>query len=303
MIKVLVLGVSGMLGHVLYKEICRNHDFEARGTTRCKEKIARFFTQTELGNIYDNIDANGLDELRRIVENFAPDVVINCIGVIRQTTHISNTLQMIAVNALFPHQLGVLCRETKSRLIHISTDCVFDGKRGSYRESDAVNPQCLYGRSKLLGEIIDADASHVVTLRTSIIGHELLKQDSLVDWFLSQSTPVDGYTKVIYTGLTTIEMHNVIVSFVLPNTKLSGIYHVSSEPISKYDLLAYIARKYHKIQVINPDDEINLDRSLNSEAFRSQTGYCPPKWENMVSAMHQHFVNASYYCDKHCLIQ
>jgi dTDP-4-dehydrorhamnose reductase len=168
-------------------------------------------------------------------------------------------------------------------MIHISTDCVFDGKKGGYTEKDSPNADDLYGQTKMLGEVC---YPHSVTLRSSIIGHELKARLGLVDWFLSQRVPVRGFTKAIYSGFTTIEMARIISDFVLPNPDLSGIYNVSSAPISKHDLLQLVAQRYAKNIKIEPYDGFVLDRSLDSAKFRALTGYVPPPWEKLVEDMH-----------------
>jgi dTDP-4-dehydrorhamnose reductase len=208
--------------------------------------------------------------------------VINCIGVIKQSYEMHSVANCIHMNALFPHQLWDICKQYGVRLIHISTDCVFDGARGGYTESDQSNAVDIYGQSKALGEISEKGA---LTLRTSIIGHELETNLSLLNWFLSQRESVKGYQKAIFSGLTTVEMANLLNSVVLKMPSLSGLYHVSSEPIDKFSLLMLIKTQYHLPLEIDPDLGFVIDRSLNSDKFRQATGYIPPKWPDMISQM------------------
>jgi dTDP-4-dehydrorhamnose reductase len=214
-------------------------------------------------------------------------VVINCVGLIKQLPLASDPLASITVNAQLPHRITLVCRAAKARMIHISTDCVFDGKKGGYTEKDIPNADDLYGQTKMLGEV---SYPHSVTLRSSIIGHELKSRFGLVEWFLSQRGPVRGFTKAIYSGFTTVEMARIISDFVLPNPKLSGIYNVSSAPISKHELLRLVARRYAKNTVIEPFDGVVLDRSLDSAKFRAETGYIPPTWEKLVEDMHADYL-------------
>jgi len=172
-------------------------------------------------------------------------------------------------------------------MIHISTDGVFDGKRGGHTERDEVNISDVYGMSKFLGEV---NYPHCLTLRTSIIGHELKGKRGLVEWFLSQKKDVRGYTKAIYSGLPTIELAEIISDYILPNDNLAGIYHVSSEPISKYDLLCLIADRYVKKIEIKPSDKVAIDRSLDSSIFRSLTGYTPPSWPELINKMYLDYI-------------
>jgi dTDP-4-dehydrorhamnose reductase len=187
---------------------------------------------------------------------------------------------------MLPHRLAALCKASAARLIHISTDCVFSGREGMYSEEHVADAQDLYGRSKLLGEV---NAAQAITLRTSLIGPELNSAHGLLGWFLSQQsrvTSVRGFSRAIFSGLTTVELARVIRDFILPNADLHGIYHVSSEPISKYALLALIARAYRVDVRIDPDESVVIDRSLDSSRFRQVTGYQAPPWTELVRAMH-----------------
>jgi len=170
-----------------------------------------------------------------------------------------------------------------ARLVHISTDCVFTGRRGGYVESDEPDATDLYGRSKLLGEV---DYPNAITLRTSIVGHELTGSRSLLGWFLSQDTAVKGYTRSIFSGLPTCELARVVRDFVLPNPQLHGVFHVAAEPISKYKLLTLVNETYGKGLLIEPDDQLKIDRSLNASRFREATGYVAPTWPQLVAQMH-----------------
>lgn len=279
---VLILGGTGMLGHTLFRALAKNPNLIVHATARSLDGISGSFLKNLEGNIRNGVDANNFDEVVRALAAIQPDVVINCIGLIKQLPIASDPLTSITLNARLPHRITLICRAAKARMIHISTDCVFDGKRGGYTEKDPPNADDLYGQTKMLGEVSDP---HSVTLRTSIIGHELKTRLGLVEWFLSQREPVRGFTKVIYSGFPTIEMARIISEFVLPNPSLSGIYNVSSAPISKHDLLQLVARRYAKKIEIEPYDGFVSDRSLDSSKFRAQTGYLPPSWKKLIEDM------------------
>ena len=280
---VLILGGTGMLGHVLFRNLSQKPDLVVHATARNLAGIEDYFPIESRLRLRTDVDANNFDTVIRALAAIQPDVVINCIGLIKQLPLASDPLASITVNAQLPHRITLVCRAAKARMIHISTDCVFDGKKGGYTENDLPNADDIYGQTKMLGEVV---YPHSVTLRTSIIGHELKTRLGLVEWFLSQRGPVQGFTKAIYSGFTTVEMARIISDFVLPNPNLSGIYNVSSAPISKHDLLELVARRYGKNTPIEPYDGFLLDRSLNSAKFRSQTGYIPPTWEKLIENMY-----------------
>ena len=211
-----------------------------------------------------------------------PDIASNCIGVVKQLAEAKNPLYAVPLNTMLPHRLASLCQIVGARLIHISTDCVFSGAKGNYLETDFPDADDLYGRSKLLGEV---DYPHTVTLRTSIIGHEMAGRRSLLNWFLSQSGSVKGFTRAVFSGLPTIELSRVVRDYVLPRPELHGLYHVAAKPINKYDLLSLIAKVYGKEINIVPDKDFVIDRSLNADKFQKATGYMPPEWPDLIAAM------------------
>jgi dTDP-4-dehydrorhamnose reductase len=183
----------------------------------------------------------------------------------------------------------MVCRTAGARLIHVSTDCVFDGKKGNYTENDISNATDLYGRSKFLGEV--AYSPHCVTLRTSIIGHEIKGRLGLIEWFMSQDKKIQGYKNAIFSGFPTIEVAHILRDYILPNQNLTGIYHISSDPISKYELLKLVAEKYDKKIEIEPYDDFYQNRSLDSSLFRKITGYEPPTWPELIEKMYKHYMS------------
>lgn len=287
-IKILVLGSGGMLGHTLFKYFSEQAGFETYGTARAKGGLAAYYSEEELRRIYDGVDADKFDSIIDVFGKVRLDVVINCIGIIKQLKEAEDPLLCLNINALFPHRLAHLAAASGVRVIHISTDCVFDGKKGDYTEEDQASAYDLYGKTKNLGEL--TQYMHAVTLRTSIIGHELNKSLSLVDWFLAQQQQVKGYTRAIYSGFPTIELARIIKDYVLPRPELSGLYHVSSDPINKYELLRLVADIYGKQIEILPFANFVLDRSLNSDRFRKAVGYAPPSWHELIVKMHDEYV-------------
>jgi len=191
----------------------------------------------------------------------------------------------VPINTLFPHRLARLCETVEARLIHISTDCVFNGQKGGYTEEDPTDAQDLYGLSKYLGEV---NYPHSVTLRTSIIGHELRSANGLIGWFLEQEGECRGFTRAIFSGLPTVVLARVVRDLVIPDAKLHGLYHVAAEPISKFDLLQLVADVYDKSIEIIPDDTLVIDRSLAADRFHEATAYVPPQWPELVSIMHSY---------------
>lgn len=288
--KILILGATGMLGHTLLHYFSARHDYAVSATARHREGLERWFAPELMAAIRIGVDAGAFPSVARALEELRPDVVINCVGVIKQLAGAKDPVQCIAINALFPHRLARECEKYGAHLIHISTDCVFSGKKGMYREDDFPDCDDLYGRTKLLGEV---DYPHAVTLRTSIIGHELHSSVSLIDWFLAQSGKVRGFTNAIYSGFPTVEMALIIAEHVIPRPDLCGLYHVSSAPISKYDLLKLVANEYSKEIEIEPYADFHCDRSLDSSRFRAATGYEAPPWPEMVKLMHEKTMNAA----------
>ena len=280
--RVLVLGASGMLGNAMIGVLEKNPDLEVYGSARSETgKLA--FSHSLANRITTGIDVEKIEIVNEFLQSIQPEVVINCIGLVKQLQEVNDPIHAISINSLLPHLLARECANIGARLIHFSTDCVFSGKTGNYSERDEPDAQDLYGRSKLLGEV---DYPHAVTLRTSIIGHELASKHGLIEWFLSQEGKVKGYTRAMFSGLPTCELARVINEFVLPSLELRGVYHVGGAPISKYDLLTLVDEIYAKGLKIIPDDHIKLDRSLDSTRFSELTGYVAPEWTELVTKMH-----------------
>jgi len=287
----LILGSSGMLGHKLLSYLSARSEFKVYGTCRGYSPVLQEVFPELTPKIFWNVDVTEISSLVEVIGKVKPDLVINCIGVIKQKTAPREPVTSIYTNALFPHLAAAICRQAGIRFIHISTDCVFNGQEGNYSENFIPNCSDLYGRSKLLGEV---EYPHCLTLRTSIIGHELNSCLGLLEWFLAQKDQIQGYTRHIFSGLPTVELAEIIGLYVIPNPALQGIYQVSADPISKYNLLKLIATQYRKMIHIKPVDETSCNRSLDSGRFRHITGYRPASWPHLVQKMHLDYIKTPY---------
>lgn len=281
--KILIVGGAGMLGHRLWHELHPDH--EVWVTLR---KPAEYYSRHglfETARTFSGVDVSEPDALLDVFRKVRPDAVVNCVGIIKQLGAAKDPIASLTVNSILPHRLARLCELSGSRLIHISTDCVFSGKTGNYTESDVSDASDLYGRTKYLGELHEP---HCVTLRTSIIGREIETRSGLIEWFLSQhGQTICGFTKAIFSGLTTHELARVIRQVLIRHTDISGLWHVSSQPISKHDLLSRAVPWFQWKGTIVPDESFVCDRSLDSTRFRSQTGYHPPSWDDLLAELAQ----------------
>src|ERR1039458_7994281 len=258
--KIIVLGISGMLGSTAFRELCKVSNMDVYGTAR-KSETSSFFDDDLRNRITTGIDVEDFNSVVDLFTQIKPEVVINCVGVVKQLASAKDPLTTVPINTILPHRLAPLGCQIGARLIHVSTDCVFSGKKGNYKESDFPDADDLYGRSKLLGEV---DYRNAITLRTSIVGRELDSRHGLIEWFLHEKGCVRGYRRAIFSGLITQELTRVMVEHVLPRPELHGVYHVSSAPINKYDLLQLVKSTYGLDTEIQPDDSVVIDRSLNS---------------------------------------
>jgi len=280
--KVLIIGATGMLGYSLFKNLNDANDLDVYGTVRSIKGKEVFFEDCR-DRLFKGVDVSVLSSIESVIEKIKPDVVLNCIGLIKQLGISKQHMDAVAINSLLPHQLASLCDSHSSKLIHFSTDCVFDGAKGMYTESDNPDATDLYGRSKCLGEV---DYAPHLTLRTSIIGHELGSAVSLVDWFLSQEGRTKGFSKAIFSGLPTCVISRLLIEKILPKKELSGLYQLSVEPIDKYTLLKLISKNYDKKIEIVESVELQIDRSLNSNRLRKKLDLKIPSWQELVSEMH-----------------
>ena len=278
--RILILGGDGMLGHRLFRHLLLRHD--ARVTLR--RDLAEY---AGLGlfdgrNAYPFVDVRSTERVLEVLASFRPEAIINAVGIVKQRSEAKHALPSIEINALLPHRLAVLAQAAGARLVHLSTDCVFSGRDGHYAESSPADAEDLYGRSKFLGEVSDLGC---ITLRTSIIGPELLRKTGLLEWFLAQKGSIRGFKRAIYTGLTTSEMSRIIEMLLERFPDASGVYHVSSDAISKFDLLTLVRDRVGRAVEIVPDETVVCDRSLDSSRFRREFGYSPPAWPAMIAEL------------------
>jgi dTDP-4-dehydrorhamnose reductase len=274
-----------MLGHKVYERLERA-GVERFGTLRARRFDAPYSRVPWLQDatrVFEGVDAMDWPATERLVTKLRPDVVVNCIGVIKQRVEAHAAIPSISLNALLPHRLAELVASCNARLIHISTDCVFTGTRGGYRESDVPDAVDLYGRTKQLGEVTSGPA---LTLRTSMIGRELTGHRSLLDWFLQQEgRTIQGYTRAIYSGLTTPYLADLIATLITRHPRLGGLFHVASAPISKFDLLRLLAEAFGVDVRIDPYDGFHCDRSLDGSRFDDAVGFRTPPWPDLVRAL------------------
>lgn len=283
-----MLGATGKIGRLLFLGLSSTKGYEVWGTSRSSIKTKQIFNAKEREHILDELNAWNIKKFENIIYQLRPQEVINCIGIIKQLPECQVPEQAIYVNALFPHLLSGICKKNNARLIHLSTDCVFSGRKGNYDDNDTPDALDMYGKTKGLGEVAN---SHSLTIRSSYIGHELGTKYELLEWFLSQRVTVKGFRRAIYSGLTLIELTKVFSKYIIPNDELTGIYNISSKPISKFDLLQLIAKRYNKSTRIEIDDNFICDRSLNSDKFRKLSKYIPPDWPKMIEDMYVQNIN------------
>lgn len=269
-----------MLGSRLFLEFQKKDSFDVRG---CLRGNSSDFNIKYKKKINAGIDAKNIKKISSILKSFKPDYVINCIGYIKQKISTNTEYQDIFfVNSIFPHEIYKITKLIKSRFIHFSTDCVFDGKKGNYKETDNSNAKDIYGISKFLGEVKYQGS---LTIRTSIIGHELYSKNGLLEWFLNQNKLCHGYSRSLFSGLTTLEIFNFIYFCIKKKLKINGLIHLSSKKISKFNLLKKISKIYNKKIIIKKDSFQKIDRSLNSSFIQKRISYKVPNWDEMIREM------------------
>jgi dTDP-4-dehydrorhamnose reductase len=279
--KILVLGSSGMIGRTMFHILVERSEWQVIGSVRAKA-----YEGVAPSAVVAGVDLCNQDHLERLFCKTQPDVVINCAGLTKHLPEGNAPIPALMMNALLPHRLGQLCEIAKARLIHVSTDCVFAGDVGDYKEQDATDASDVYGKTKALGEV---SSGNVLTLRTSTIGHEQGTQYGLLEWFLAQSQ-CKGFRHAIFSGLPTVEFARVVRDVVIPDSSLRGLYHVGAEPIDKLSLLKIISRIYKNNISIIPDENFRINRSLNTKKFSEATGYRAPTWPKLIETMYQDYI-------------
>jgi dTDP-4-dehydrorhamnose reductase len=281
-VRLLVLGGEGMLGHRLCRSL--GPRYEVWATYRADSERWRDYGHVPASRALADVDAADFDSIDRVLERVRPDVVVNAVGIVKQRDEAKLAVPSIVINSLLPHRLADACISRGAFLIHMSTDCVFSGRRGSYQEEDVPDPLDLYGRSKLLGEL---DRPGCITLRTSIIGWEVMGSSSLLEWFAAQrGKHVLGFSRAVFSGLSTIDMADVIALLADASSRPTGLYHVAAEPIDKYRLLLDLreALGWNDI-TIDEDSSFACDRSLLGDRFARATGWVAPSWTSMLARL------------------
>jgi len=279
--KVLIIGGGGMLGHKLVQAWQNKYDVWT--TIRNNFQHYEKYKVYRRDRTFENINVQNINSVKELIKQIKPNVAVNAVGVIKQVPLAKNVINTLSINSIFPHQLNELSEKFQFRLINISTDCVFSGEKGNYSESDLADAHDLYGKSKYLGEVV---AKNCLTLRTSIIGRELKTSNSLVEWFLSnRGRSVKGFVNAIYTGFPTVVLADILSNIIENYPNLCGLYHVSSEPINKFNLLNHINEAYQAEIEIEPFEDFVIDRSLDSNKFRKATGFEPINWDEMIRRM------------------
>jgi dTDP-4-dehydrorhamnose reductase len=271
-----------MLGHRLwmYLSVRFSDTFTVIHQSREIYKEFKLFEDKE--HVVDNVDAMDFSSIESVLDKLHPDFVLNCIGITKRREKANDLQASISLNSLFPHKLAQWGSDNNAQIITFSTDCVFDGQTGNYNEDSPTMGVDIYGKTKALGEIKTGDA---LTLRSSFIGPELSHGSELLEWFLAQSGSVKGFRNAVYSGLTTLELCRVVERILLDYPRAKGLYNVSSDPITKFDLLGLIKRKFGLGVEIMPEDVFYCNRSLDSSRFRKEFKYAPPSWETMIDEL------------------
>ena len=284
MTRVLVLGGSGMLGHKVFQILgTRGVETFATIRTRLEDSPVNRPEFLQNGKVVSGIEVSDFGCVHDTILKLEPDVVVNCVGVIKQRNAAHDSIESITINSLLPHRLAESCNEIGARLFHFSTDCVFSGEKGAYEETDPSDAADLYGRTKFLGEV---DSPRALTLRSSIIGRELSNYSSLLEWFLAQNgTKIRGFSKALYAGITTNRMSHLVADLITDHPSVSGMYQVSGPWISKYDLLFILKEAFGLDIEIERDDEVDIDRTLVGDRFATDVGFRSPSWEEMATEL------------------
>ena len=284
--RVLILGGNGMLGHKFFKSWQKI--FATKVTLRNSLQNYKEFNLFNENNSFSNVDVRNLNELEKVFNVFQPDAVVNCIGITKQKTNIKKPADSVQVNSLFPHKLSNICKTFNSRLIILSTDCIFSGKSGNYKEEDISDAEDLYGRSKFLGEVT---SKNVLTLRKSTIGLELGSHHGLIEWFLAQEGDIKGYSKTIYSGVTSEVLAKIIARIINDFPNIYGVRNIASKPISKFKLLQELNKKLPETRInVLQDDEIVCDRSLDSSKLNKEIGELVPSWDEMLEDLAKNII-------------
>lgn len=279
--RILIIGGNGMLGHTLLGVMGRY--FDTRATLRNPRDTYPHQGLFSFTNTIEGIQLGSPGNFNFLVSQiiaWKPEIIVNAAGVVKQRPDADDAVKSIEINSLLPHQLAKAARLVDAKLIHFSTDCIFAGTKGMYREDDLPDATDLYGRSKLLGEVSGA---RCLTLRTSLVGRELARKGgSLFEWFLSQKDSVRGFPNAIFSGYTTFEIARIVFKLITEHPDAEGVWHLASQPISKYHLLLLVKQRLSLPIDIIRNDSIQINRSLDGSLFQNTFKYTPPDWATMI---------------------
>jgi dTDP-4-dehydrorhamnose reductase len=275
--RVLVIGANGMMGHMACRVLAESHEVYGSIRGSLSGPLVRFLSADRC---VEGLDTDSDEAVRTALATVHPDAVLNCVGIVKQLAEAKNAILSIQTNSLLPHRLAESCHEVGARLVHLSTDCVFSGRRGNYTEADLPDPVDLYGRSKLLGETAEGEA---LTIRTSIVGRQIGGDTSLFEWAIAnRNHTVRGFDRAIYSGLTTMALSRIISTILVEHADLSGVWQIASEPITKFRLLQLLDERLGLGMTIERDETFECDRSLDGSAFTAATGIVTPSWDEML---------------------
>ena len=272
--KILILGASGLIGNGITSVLIKDQSKTLIGTYSSN----KYFNKLN-DSRFHRIDILKDDSIYEFIDKIKPDCIINCIGVTKHLNQLYSEENIFRINSYFPLEVSNYCSEHKVNFIHISTDCVFDGKHGNYTETDKPNANDIYGYSKSLSEKV---CNRHLVLRTSTVGREINTKYGLLEWFLSLDNECEGYKNAFFSGITTIEFGKIILNYFLKNKEIKGLYNISSSKINKHDLLLIFSNIFEKKIRIKKNLSYRVDRSLNGEKFWSKFNYEPKSWESML---------------------
>ncbi len=277
--RIIVLGGGGLIGHKLFEKLS-----ERFSDVYCTLHSARSHALFSSDRVYENIDVQDFFALTNLLNGIGADVVLNCVGITKRKPEIDDLPYAISVNSLFPHRLARWAEESKARVIHFSTDCVFDGVLGNYTEESPTTGNDIYGKTKALGEL---RYPHALTLRSSFIGRELTGKSELLEWCLaSRGLAVNGFKKAFYSGVSTHTMARVVGDIIEHHPKINGLKQLATkQPISKLDLLRLANDIFDLKMTITEDSSFETQPTLDGSALRTEMNLELPNWNTMMSEL------------------
>lgn len=281
--RILILGASGLIGHKLYQRLGQRFG-DVYATLHRPRTAFEKYGLFDSPRVIDRVDVREFDHLTGILHAVDPDVVLNCVGITKRRSEIQDPLHAIEVNARFPHLLARWAKEHGRRVIHFSTDCVFDGAEGDYTEQSPTTGKDAYGQTKALGEI---RYDHTLTIRSSFIGRELDHCTELLEWALAQrGKTIKGFTRAYYSGVSTIVMSRIVGDIIEHHPELNGLYQLAMpEPTNKYDLLCCARDAFGLNVEIVPEGHFLIRPTLDGSPLRAAMKLELPTWPEMMAEL------------------